>query len=376
MPSLITPLTRPRSASRGARIATGLFALIALVAACTAPVRFANPTSNKPATSSSASPGQAAPSITTASPGVTTPIGSGALVQMQDEIRKIIAQVNPSVVQIDTATGLGSGIVMDTNGDIVTNAHVVGADKTFTVTTFDGHSLPATLVGTYPGNDLAVIKVGSDTSLRPAVFADSSTVQVGDIVLAIGSPLGLTDSVSEGIVAALGRSQSEGGGVTLNNLIQVTAPINPGNSGGALVNISGQVIGIPTLASASGRGGGATNIAFAISSNQVVTVTKQLATGGIVTHTNQPYMGVSVTTGPNGEAVVGSVVAGGPADKAGVQSGWIIERIGGQSVASPAGVTQTLAKYKVGDKVDVVFKLPDGTTKTVNITLGERPTTP
>jgi putative serine protease PepD len=197
---------------------------------------------------------------------------------------------------------------------------------------------------------------------------------VGDIVVAIGSPLGLTDSVSEGIVSALGRTQSEQNGVSLAGLIQISAPINPGNSGGALVNISGQVIGIPTLASASGRGGGASNIAFAIASNQVVNVSKQLLGGGTVSHTNQPYLGVSVTAGQSGEAQVASIVSGGPAAKAGVQAGWLITRIGSQSIAAPDGVSQALAKYKVGDKVDVTFQLPNGSSKTVNITLGERPT--
>jgi S1-C subfamily serine protease len=306
-------------------------------------------------------------------------MGSGALAQMQADLRKLIDNAMPSVVEIDTSTGLGSGIIIDAQGDIVTNAHVVGSEKTFTVLTSDGRSLQATLVGTYPGDDLAVIKVSSNSdtaALKPLAFADSSQVRVGDIVLAVGSPLGLFDSVSEGIVSGLGRSQPEGGGVTLHGLIQMTAAINPGNSGGALVDINGNVVGIPTLAGGSGRGGAASNIGFAIPSNQVVNVTKQLLAGGTVTHTNQPYMGVSVKSGPNGEALIASVGAGTPAATAGVQAGWIITKIGNHSIGDPNGVTQVLSTYKVGDKVDVGFLLPDGSRKTVNITLGERPLNP
>src|SRR5205823_13624914 len=154
-----------------------------------------------------------------------------------------------------------------------------GASR-YTVTTSDGHQYPATLVGAATGSDLAVLRVGADAALKAATFADSSKVVLGDIVVAIGSPLGLSDSVSEGIVSGTGRSQSEGNGVTLTDLIQTTAAINPGNSGGALVDIAGEVIGMPTpRASSTPRGGAAGGIGFAISSNQVVTITQQLASG-------------------------------------------------------------------------------------------------
>lgn len=352
----------------------GLAALTLTVAlaACSSPVRFAtNP-------QASATPNGRAPAA--ASPGASAapapPVGSGALAQLEGDIRALIARVTPSVVEIDTAEGLGSGIVMDASGEIVTNAHVVGSATTFTVQTSDGHSMPATLVGSYPENDVAVIRVSGDNALTPARFGDSSKARVGDIVLAIGSPLGLTNSVSEGIISALGRMQSESNGVSLTNLIQTTAAVNPGNSGGALVNISGEVIGMPTLATASGRGGGATNIAFAISSNQIVNVTRQLTSGGTVTHSNQPYLGVSMQASSSGEAEIASVVSGGPADKAGLQPGWIILAIGNHSVSSPPGVSQALANYHPGDKVDLKVKLPDGSTKTVKVTVGERPANP
>ena len=350
------------------------------LAACSSPIRFASPTSSKTSNPTSNSTPQASasgvPLITSsAQPSIS---GSGALASLQSDLRKLIDSVNPSVVQIDTTTGLGSGVVMDTQGNIVTNAHVVGTETSFTVTAYDGHVYKASLVGTYPNNDLAVIKisVGSDNNLKPAVFGDSSQVRVGDVVLAIGSPLGLTDSVSEGIVSALNRSQPESQTITLTNLIQTTAALNPGNSGGALVDISGHVIGIPTLAGGSGRGGSAANIGFAIPSVQVATVTGQITTGGKVTHTNEPYLGVSVNDAPTGGAHVGSTVAGGPAAKAGVQAGWVITKMGTHAIANGANLTQVLANFKVGDQVPITFQLPDGSTKVVTVTLGERPANP
>ena len=348
------------------------------VAACTAPVRLAGPgTTKSPTTNGSPQASTSGVPLITASAPATV-VGSGALASLQADMRKLIEGINPSVVQIDTTTGLGSGVVMDTGGNIVTNAHVVGSETSFTVTAYDGHVYKATLVGTYPNNDLAVIKVnvGSDNNLKPAVFGDSSQVRVGDIVLAIGSPLGLTDSVSEGIVSALNRSQPESNSVTLTNLIQTTAALNPGNSGGALVDISGHVIGIPTLAGGSGRGGSAANIGFAIPSVQVATVTGQITTGGTVTHTNEPYLGVAVGDAPNGGALIGTVVAGGPADKAGVKAQWVITKMGPHAVANGANLTQVLAGYKVGDQVPLTFQLPDGSTKVVTVTLGERPANP
>lgn len=375
MPGNTEPVRRTL---RPARALVGLLAVAALVAACNLPVRFASPAETQQGTSASPTPSGAAQAAPSGSPGgslqTAPPSGSGALAQLQDNLRQIVASVTPSVVQVETSSGLGSGVVLDAQGDIVTNSHVVGNSTSFTVTTSDGHAYKASLVGNDPANDLAEIKATvGDNTLKPATFGDSSQVQVGDIVLAIGSPLGLPDSVSEGIVSALGRQQQESATITLTNLIQTTAPLNPGNSGGALVDISGHVIGIPTLSVGSGRGGSASNIGFAIPASQVQNVTKQIGNGGQVTHTNQPYLGVTVSDAVNGGARVASTVSGGPADKAGVQAEWVMTSLGGHSIGNSSGVTQVLAGYKPGDKVDAVFRLPDGSSKTVNITVGERP---
>ena len=177
---------------------------------------------------------------------------------------------------------LGSGVVYDNKGDIVTNAHVVGADTSFTVSLSNGKTVAGHLVGTYVPDDLAVISVASSKGLTPARFGNSSSLQIGDIVLAIGNPLGLSSSVTDGIVSFNGRAVSEGNGVVLPDLIQTSAAINPGNSGGALVNLSGQVVGIPTLAATNGDAA-APGLGFAVPSRTVSLIAPQLIAKGTVT---------------------------------------------------------------------------------------------
>ncbi|HUE28283.1 MAG TPA: trypsin-like peptidase domain-containing protein [Solirubrobacteraceae bacterium] len=195
---------------------------------------------------------------------------------LQQQFVSIVRTVSPAVVQVRTAVALGSGVVFDARGDVVTNAHVVGNATRFVVTLASGDTHPATLVGKDAGTDLAVIRI-TGARPRPAPFADSAQVQVGDLTLALGNPLGLLSSVTEGIVSAVGRSVPEPDNVTLSSVIQTSAAINPGNSGGALVNLSGQVIGIPTLAAFDPEmGAAAPGIGFAIGSNTVRQVADRL----------------------------------------------------------------------------------------------------
>jgi putative serine protease PepD len=203
--------------------------------------------------------------------------GSSVAGGLQAKYQAVVRSVSPQVVEIRTSNALGSGIVYDSRGDVVTNAHVVGSSKSVTVRLPAGSTHPGTVVGTSAGNDLAVVRLAGATP-KPAAFADSSKIQVGDISLAIGNPLGLASSVSEGIVSSTGRSVPEGNGVTLNSALQTSAAINPGNSGGALVNLSDQVIGIPTLAATDPQlgSGAAPGIGFAIPSNTVQQVANQL----------------------------------------------------------------------------------------------------
>ena len=194
---------------------------------------------------------------------------------LQQRYVKVIRTVSPQVVQIQSRLGLGSGVVFDNHGNIVTNAHVVEGAKRFAVSLPKGDPQTATLVGADKSHDLAVVHLDHATP-APATLADSSTLQVGDLVLAIGNPLGLRSSVTEGIVSSLHRSVPEGNGVTLSSVIQTSAAINPGNSGGALVDLTGTVIGVPTLAALDPEMGDtqASGIGFAIPSNTV----KQVAT--------------------------------------------------------------------------------------------------
>jgi S1-C subfamily serine protease len=222
-------------------------------------------------------------SATTAAAAVASP-------GLQNTFVSTIQAVLPSVVEITTPAGLGSGVVFDNLGDIVTNDHVVGTATSFSVRINGSKTtLSATLVGAYPASDLAVIRVSPTTSLAPANFG-TTTLQVGDVVLAMGNPLGLKGSVSEGIVSATGRRVVEptgdgSPGATLTGAIQTTAAINPGNSGGALVNLAGDVVGIPTLTATDPQiGGAAPGIGFAIPVSTVTQVARQLIATGHVTN--------------------------------------------------------------------------------------------
>jgi putative serine protease PepD len=306
---------------------------------------------------------------TPASPNLTA---SGSATSLQDQMVAVIKQVSPSVVEIETDSGLGSGVIYDSKGDIVTNAHVVGTSTTFTVTLSNGHTYPGTLVGSYTPDDIAVIKINA-TGLSPATFGDSGQLSVGDFVLAMGNPLGLQSSVTEGIVSALGRQVSEPNGNALPDVIQTSAAINPGNSGGALVDLNGQVVGIPTLAATDpDLGGSAPGIGFAISSDRAKTIADQLIASGKVTNSGRAYMGVQLrdaTTGP----VIVQIVSGGPADKAGLQVGDLVLSIDGTLTPDSATLIDAVAAHKPGDVVQIKVQHQAGTTATVSLTLGQLP---
>jgi S1-C subfamily serine protease len=286
----------------------------------------------------------------------------------------VVRKVTPSVVQIDSGGSLGSGVVFDRRGHIVTNAHVVGGAKTFTVTVASGKRYPARLVGEFPAEDIAVIEIEAKR-LAPLAFARTSTVDVGDIVLAIGSPLGFRSSVTDGIVSALGRTVSEPNGATIVNAVQTSAPINPGNSGGALVNLAGELVGVPTLGVNDPQlGGPATGIGFAIPSDRVRDIAGQLVRSGRVVNSHKPYLGVQIgETFGGGGVYVGEVKSGGPADEAGIRSGDIIAAVDGKPTPTPSALAEVLAGLKPGRTVDVELLRPDGSTKTAQVKLGEYP---
>ncbi|MEU6672006.1 trypsin-like peptidase domain-containing protein [Streptomyces sp. NPDC046727] len=305
--------------------------------------------------------------------------------ELQTQYQRVIKEVLPSVVQIQASHDLGSGVVYDDKGHIVTNAHVVGSEKTFAVTTASNEEpLTASLVYSYPEQDLAVIRLDKvPAGLRPAVFGDSEKVEVGQIVLAMGSPLGLSSSVTQGIVSATGRTVSEGiagggTGATIANMVQTSAAINPGNSGGALVNLDGQVIGIPTLAAADPSLGGsaAAGIGFAIPVSMVRTVADQIIRSGKVVDSGRAALGITGRTvlddryQPTGVAVV-SVRGGGAADQAGLRPGDIITRLGDTPITTITSLSEALATDRPGRRTTVTYER-DGAAKTVAVTLGEQ----
>jgi putative serine protease PepD len=341
-----------------------LIASCAVLAAC----------SSSPGTGPTTAPSSSATANTSSPPAGGAPLSVKAL---QDTFTSVAKSVLPEVVQIKTDQGLGSGIVYDGSGDIVTNAHVVGTSTSFQVTTAAGKTYTATLVGAFPPDDLAVVKVGSGASeLKVATFADSSKLEIGDLVMAVGNPLGLQSSVTEGIVSATGRTVSEGNGVTIPDAVQTSAAINPGNSGGALVDMNGAVIGIPTLAALDQQiGGQAPGIGFAIPSNIVTDIAGQMIrNGGRVANSHRAYLGVRVATVTGGNGVlIARVDSGGPADKAGLQSGDVITAIDGKTVDSSEALTTILAQHKPGDQVKVTVVHADGSQATATVTLGQIP---
>jgi putative serine protease PepD len=308
-------------------------------------------------------------------PAAATP----GLASLQQQYEQLVSRVLPSVVEISTTEGSGSGVVYDSKGDIVTNAHVVGTAAALRVSPASGgKALSAKVVGVFAPDDLAVIRVQRGaSSLHPASFGRSGSVRVGDVVLAMGNPLGLNGTVTDGIVSATGRTVSEGQGssAVLVSAIQTSAPINPGNSGGALVNLSGQVIGIPTLAATDPQlGGAAAGIGFAIPSDTVTRIAGQLIASGKVSNSGRASLGITAQTvadasgQPAGVGVV-RVASGGAAAEAGIRAGDIILSVAGRPTESVTALLSVLAAHKPGDQVAVGLSR-SGAQSTVTVTLG------
>jgi putative serine protease PepD len=308
---------------------------------------------------------------------VTTVTRKAAPVVDRGSVASVAAAVQPAVVDITTSVGEGSGVVISADGNILTNNHVLeGAQgNTVNVTFNSGKKVKATIVGTDPAGDLAVIKAQDVSGLTVAKFGNSDDAQVGDTVLALGSPLGLQGSVTAGIVSALHRTIDEGsdqGGSaaqhSVGDAIQTDAAINPGNSGGALVNLAGEVIGINTAIATSGQGAsGNIGVGFAISSNVAKSTADQLIKGGKVKH---PYLGVQVADGDGGGALIADVVAGGPAAKAGLQKGDVVTKIGSQDIPDSKALVAAVKAGKSGDQLQITIRR-NGTEQQISATLGD-----
>ena len=263
----------------------------------------------------------------------------------------------------------GSGFVYDTAGHIITNDHVVSGASSISVMFADGSKYSAKVVGADPSTDIAVLKVDAPSSkLHPLTLGDSSKVQVGDGVVAIGAPFGLDETVTSGIVSALNRDISSTNNYTIPNVIQTDAAINHGNSGGPLLDMSGQVIGITSQIESDS--GGNDGVGFAVPSNTISSVVSKLIKGEKVAH---PYLGISVQTPANrAGAQIASVKSGSPAAKAGLKAGDVVTAFAGETITSPDDLTAAVGANKPGDKVSVSY-IRNGSTKTTEVTIGTRP---
>ena len=408
---------------------------LVLVACGALAVPFSQTTNSTNSTSPAVVVKSAQPVVDTAKPITGAVTTSQSLSDLESSFENIYQAVNPSVVSISviesgasTTTGngrvpgfpfgfgnnqgaqpvqqaLGSGFVWDTNGDIVTNNHVISGASSIDVTFADGTIVPAKLVGADPNADLAVVKVNvSSDKLHPVIPADSSQVKVGQIVIAIGNPYGLSNTMTQGIVSALDRSlpvgldnQTAQTGPTYNipDIIQTDAAINPGNSGGVLLDDQGRLVGVTAAIESSANSNA--GIGFVIPSNIVQKVVPSLISTGSYQH---PYLGISGTTltpdlasamnlpGDQQGALIVDVTSGGPASKAGLHASTKQVVINGQQAmvggdviiaidGQPIKQFEDLASYlfnntKVGDTVTVTV-LRNGSQQDVKVTLGALP---
>ncbi len=275
-----------------------------------------------------------------------------------EPVADVAKAVGPSVVLIRTNVGQGSGIIWDAaNGYIVTNDHVIGDADSVVVQFADGNRVSGTVVGTDSARDIAVVQVDSNESeLVEVVFAPTSTVEVGQLAVAIGSPFGLDQSVTAGIVSAVNRI-NEFGGSDPNNpvdveMIQTDAPINPGNSGGALADREGRVIGMNTQIRTAGDSNGNVGIGFAVPSDTVVLIAQRIVDGESLELAVLGVSGATPTDGTVG-ALIQSVVNGAPADRGGLQAGDLIVSLDGEVISSMAELSAEVKLFRPGDQVDV-----------------------
>jgi S1-C subfamily serine protease len=333
-----------------------------------------------------------------ASPTLPTSFNNGKA----QTINQLYRSVDPGVVDITTSStqstgvfgfgqqqqqqtqGEGAGVVFDKKGDILTDQHVVAGASKVTVNFNDGTSAPATIVGSDTGADLAVIRVQGvpASKLHPLPFGDSSAAQVGDSVIAIGSPFGQRNTVTAGIVSATGRTITAPNQFTISNAIQTDAPINPGNSGGPLINGAGEVIGLNDQIetnNTNGQGeGSSSGVGFATPSNSDVRIAREIIATG---HAHNAWVGVSLDQTVQGGAGIAkgstasgqqAIMPGSPAAKAGLQAGDIITAVNGTQVGSVNQFVATIASYAPGDTVTLTVNR-GGQTKTLKLTLGSQP---
>ena len=327
-----------------------------------------------------------ASTTTVTTPAAAEPVSSSST---QSSIASIVQTALPSVVEVKVegsaesqsnpspspfplpapsprVQGLGSGWVFDDAGHVVTNEHVVNGAEKVTVVFQDGTEVPARVIGTDPSTDVAVLELEREHDSAPLPLGSTSSLQLGDTVIAIGSPLGLQGTVTAGIVSGLGRDIQAPNQFTIDGAVQTDAALNHGNSGGPLLDANGRVVGMNAqIASDTGANSG---IGYAIPVETVKEIADELIASGKVEH---PYLGVGIEDADNGARLV-EVRSGSPAAEAGLRQGDVVTGVTGNEIGSADELREAVAARKPGDSLELTVER-DGETRTVTVRLGTRP---
>jgi putative serine protease PepD len=349
------PPSEPSAGRRGGRFASGAAGGAVSAALLTAGL-FGLGVLDREATAPGASPPVAvAPSV-----GGARPNG---------DVEQIYRSASAGVVSVRTGGGSGTGFVVDRTGTLVTNAHVVGDAGTVEVQFSDDETATARVAGVDRSSDLAVLQVDTDDTgpLHALELADSDGVRTGQLAVAIGSPFGLSQTATAGIVSGTGRHIQAPDGFQIDRVIQTDAPINPGNSGGPLLDARGRVIGVNSQIQTGGSRGNV-GIGFAVPSNTVADVVPRLQRGSRI---QRPFLGVSTAPSTSG-AVVREVTSGGPAATAGLRTGDVIVAVAGETVDEPDDVAAAIQDRHPGETVEIEVRR-GGSTDTLDVQLGARP---
>ncbi len=316
---------------------------------------------------------EAASTVTTPNQVTSAPAGSNLSInEIYDGASSGVVHITTGAAQADPLGGgggaTGSGFVIDDEGHVATNQHVVEGVEQVTVRFENGEERTARVVGADPSTDVALLKLDSlPDGVEPLELGSTESLEIGDLVVAIGSPFGLQGTVTAGIVSALGRELTAPDGFTIDGAIQTDAAINPGNSGGPLLDGQGRVVGINSQIAT--ESGGNVGIGYAVPIETVQEVVEALKTGQTI---ERPYLGVRLSDADNGAALV-EVTDGSPAEDAGLEPGDVVVEVEGEAIDSGDELRRAVAEHQPGDELELTVRGSDGETRDVTVTLGTRP---
>jgi putative serine protease PepD len=303
---------------------------------------------------------------TTTVPGEAVAETTSSMVALYKRAKAAVVEVTAAQTAGGAATG--SGFVIDEQGHIVTNQHVVAGTDSVSVEFSDGSEMDAQVVGTDPSTDIAVLDVNRPAAqLTPLNFASEGSLEVGNAVIAIGSPFGLEGTLTTGVISALGREITAPNGFAIENAVQTDAALNSGNSGGPVLDTKGRVVGV--AAQIRSESGGSQGIGYAIPGDTAQRVARDLIADGSVAHA---YLGVSLPD--DGAAEIQEVVGGTPADEGGLRAGDVVTAVDGDAIESGDELREAIDAKRPGDKINLTITR-GGDERTVEVTLGERPVT-